>query len=742
LVTVSYGNSGSVDAYFTRLVVMLPARLEATYDVATTTSISSSAQVQTATTANGQTAIPLFLPKLPAGSTGSFRMMIADTTNNDSFTITATIFPPWYDSSESAVGELTAQSRNFSPTSATCPAPAPGSQAVADCLGAYLTSASDAGASTAQVESAASSLLTALANAQTGFAPTVNGFSPGASSSPTFETGTLAVSRIPSIDNYLLFHVSQTSAQYLVPLTSGNCVKTSLDTIDSSPTGGNVWFLTCTFNNVTAPVTSPINPEAVFSGYSISWDGIGKPGGVPDSCFSVASTISLPTFSASTVAADPCGLDFENERDPNDLLTVIPFGTDLRELFVADDSTDSGGSGDAIDPNGKAGSIGDGSTSRYVRGHVGLPYVIFFENEATASLPAAAVVVTDQLDPTKVDLTTVSLGTISIGANLVNLPSGTSNYTTTYTPPGVTNYAVRIQGSLNSDTGLLKWTFQTIDPATGLPPSDPTVGFLPPDTDGIKGQGSVLFTVMPKAGLATGTKITNQATVVFDANAPIKTPSWLNTIDATPPVSKVAALPAHESTPTFTVSWSGSDVGSGIASYTIYVSDNGGAYTVWQSAVTTTSAKYSGQAGHSYAFYSIATDGAGNVEGVKHSSDASTTVASGCGVSDVTAQMTTSLSGFRYDSQTQTYTQGLTVTNNGVALTGPFYVVLGSLSAGATVSGAAGDTTCAAPVGAPYVEVSNGMAAGQTVTIHLQFITSAGPPITYDPSYVNGTGKL
>jgi hypothetical protein len=91
-------------------------------------------------------------------------------------------------------------------------------------------------------------------------------------------------------------------------------------------------------------------------------------------------------------------------------------------------------------------------------------------------------------------------------------------------------------------------------------------------------------------------------------------------------VSTVSALPPTESSPTFTVSWSGTDVGSGIATYSVFVSDNGGAYGPWQPAVTTTSAAYSGQIGHTYAFYSIATDGAGNIQAAKNSPDTTTTI--------------------------------------------------------------------------------------------------------------------
>jgi Bacterial Ig-like domain (group 3) len=282
----------------------------------------------------------------------------------------------------------------------------------------------------------------------------------------------------------------------------------------------------------------------------------------------------------------------------------------------------------AIDPNDKSGPVGDGSSSQYIAGGKALSYDVAFENQPTATAPASQVVVADQLDPTKVDLTTLTLGTIMFGTNVINLPSGTNNYNTTYALNSSLN--VRIQGSLNQSTGLLKWTFTSIDPSTGLPPTDPTVGFLPPDVDGVEGQASVLFNVMPKSGQSTGTQITNTASVVFDSNAAISTPTWLNTLDVTAPVSSVAALPAAEittsPTATFTVNWSGTDAGSGIASYNIYVSDNGGALTLWQSAVTTTSASYTGTLGHTYGFYSIATDKAGNIEAAKTSPDTSTTV--------------------------------------------------------------------------------------------------------------------
>ena len=140
------------------------------------------------------------------------------------------------------------------------------------------------------------------------------------------------------------------------------------------------------------------------------------------------------------------------------------------------------------------------------------------------------------------------------------------------------------------------------------------------------GQGSVIFYVQPKTGQSTGTVIQNTANVVFDANAAIVTPTWTNTLDVDAPISKVSGLAARTLVGPFTVSWSGTDVGSGISTYDVYESDNGAPFTVFQSGVTATSASVTGVVGHTYSFYSISTDGAGNVESAKTVPDTSTVV--------------------------------------------------------------------------------------------------------------------
>jgi hypothetical protein len=180
---------------------------------------------------------------------------------------------------------------------------------------------------------------------------------------------------------------------------------------------------------------------------------------------------------------------------------------------------------------------------------------------------------------------------------------------------------VRLNSVLDPKTGIATWTFTSIDPATSQPPTDPTVGFLPPG-----GNGSVFFTVSPKQGLTTNAQIQNQASITFDANAPIATQAWLNTLDVDPPVSAVQALPPLETQLTFPVTWSGTDKGSGIGSFNVFVSDNGGAFTSLLTNTTAISTSFTGQPGHTYGFYSIARDLVGNIEPAKTAAESTTQV--------------------------------------------------------------------------------------------------------------------
>ncbi|MFI5460676.1 MAG: Ig-like domain-containing protein, partial [Isosphaerales bacterium] len=118
--------------------------------------------------------------------------------------------------------------------------------------------------------------------------------------------------------------------------------------------------------------------------------------------------------------------------------------------------------------------------------------------------------------------------------------------------------------------------------------------------------------------------------VATDSSGNTSAPSddTLVEVDTVPPTSTVAALPATTSSAGFTVSWSGSDNtgGSGIALYDVYVSDNGGPFTAFQTDTIATSASFTGVDGHTYGFYSVATDAAGNVQTTPMAAQATTEI--------------------------------------------------------------------------------------------------------------------
>ena len=200
-----------------------------------------------------------------------------------------------------------------------------------------------------------------------------------------------------------------------------------------------------------------------------------------------------------------------------------------------------------------------------------LRYVIHFENLPKATAAAEDIRVTTTLDPA-LDTETLEFGETSFAGTRFAFDPATR--VVTFLLPGIN---------------------------------------LPPNTAPPLGEGFVTFSAVPKAGLASGVKIRQSAQVFFDFNPPIATPVALNTLDAEPPVSAVAA-PGPTIHPRFRISWSGSDAQSGIQDYSIYVSENGGPLRAWLTNTTLTSALFDGADLKQYRFWSTARDRAGNVE--------------------------------------------------------------------------------------------------------------------------------
>ncbi len=282
----------------------------------------------------------------------------------------------------------------------------------------------------------------------------------------------------------------------------------------------------------------------------------------------------------------------------------------------------------AFDPNEKIGPAGYGD-AEYVMADGLASYEVRFENESDATAPARLITVSDTLDP-NLDLGTFQLTGIAFANQSLSTPEGLDQYETTV-PMNAngSDILVDVKAALDRATRVLTLTLQAIDPTTGWLPEDPLVGLLYPNDDSGRGEGSISYIVRPIAGLPSGTVIQNRAQIVFDYNDPIDTPLVHNTLDAGVPASGVQALPGVTRSLSFDVAWAGQDdpAGSGIAGYDIYVSDNGSPYTPWLTNTQETDAAFHGQAGHTYGFYSIATDNVGHREQAPSQADARTSLA-------------------------------------------------------------------------------------------------------------------
>jgi RHS repeat-associated protein/uncharacterized repeat protein (TIGR01451 family) len=317
------------------------------------------------------------------------------------------------------------------------------------------------------------------------------------------------------------------------------------------------------------------------------------------------------------------------------------------EPSISPPETPSGGPGGSspvtpsMDPNSLTGPAGYGAAG-YIAANTLLSYRINFENASNAAAPAQQVNITDQLS-TNYDWTTFNVSEFGFGDLVIPLPPGTQEFQTNmpFSYLG-TNFQVQIQIGINLTSGQVYANFQSIDPNTSLPPPV-NIGFLPPEDGTGRGMGHVTYTVRAKSGLPSGTQLNNVALISFDEQTSIATDQiddsnpaaginsaleCLITLDSIPPTSSVLPLPAQSQLLQIPVSWTGQDYagGPGIASYNIYVSDNGGSWTNWLSGTTSTNATFQGKPQHAYGFTSQAMDNAGLLETQHTNADATTTI--------------------------------------------------------------------------------------------------------------------
>lgn len=109
---------------------------------------------------------------------------------------------------------------------------------------------------------------------------------------------------------------------------------------------------------------------------------------------------------------------------------------------------------------------------------------------------------------------------------------------------------------------------------------------------------------------------------------------------------------------------------------------------------------------------------------------------------DLTARgiMTTTRSGFVYDSTSGRFSQTVTLTNKSIhPVSGPISLLFDNLSAGASVYNPAGVTMTTAPLYSPYINYDATLAPGQSVNVTVEFTAAANTSISYLPRILAGS---
>ncbi|MBO9703534.1 MAG: hypothetical protein J7604_25220 [Sporocytophaga sp.] len=277
------------------------------------------------------------------------------------------------------------------------------------------------------------------------------------------------------------------------------------------------------------------------------------------------------------------------------------------------------------DPNDILGPEGFGPR-RWISVKDILPYTIRFENDPEfATAPAQKVVIRTPIDP-HLNIYSFRLGSFGFGDFVFEVPANSTYYTSRLDVKDSLKVVVDVIAGIDVVKKEAFWIFESSDPRTGNEP-DADLGFLLiNDSITHRGEGFVSFNVIPDAGSSTGDTVHAVASIVFDTQEALETPSIFNTIDARPPVSTYQPSDiAEDSTYLYRIS-AIDDYGlggSGVKNYDLYLSsDDGITFTKYASQLAVDSVLHiKGDPLKKYCAYTIARDQVGNEE-TKTSSDA------------------------------------------------------------------------------------------------------------------------
>ncbi len=280
------------------------------------------------------------------------------------------------------------------------------------------------------------------------------------------------------------------------------------------------------------------------------------------------------------------------------------------------------------DPNEILGPEGFGSR-KFISSRNTIPYIINFENDPEfATAPAQRVEVRHTFDP-HINMYSLRLTDFGFRGMIFNVPPNSSSYSTRLDVRDSLGIYVDVTAGLDISTQTAFWIFQSIDPATGFPPNNPDIGFLPVnDSLTHHGEGYVSFSVKPRNNTQTGDSLKAAAVIVFDINPPLATNTWVNTADAFPPVSHVNVLPGSVYDNIVELSFTSADDagGSGVKTIHIYAAEGTLDFIHVGESHPDSTFMFNGNGCTLYQFFSIAEDQTGNTEAMKTLAETATTL--------------------------------------------------------------------------------------------------------------------
>ena len=192
----------------------------------------------------------------------------------------------------------------------------------------------------------------------------------------------------------------------------------------------------------------------------------------------------------------------------------------------------------SFDPNEITGPVGAGA-ERWVSEQGLSGYRVSFENVDTAAAPAQEVIVTDTLDLARYRASSFAFGRVTVAGTSHTPAPGLQAFAHDFDRRPAEQLIVRVTGDFDPVTGVARWHFLSLDPATMDFTEDPDLGVVYPNVDPPEGDGSVDFVVAFRDDLSTGDRVDNRASIVFDFNAPILTNTWSNAVDEVAPASSL-----------------------------------------------------------------------------------------------------------------------------------------------------------------------------------------------------------